>query len=83
MQGDHGGRRRLYGRIDALFANAGLGEFASLGQITEAHFDKIFAADLARYVVTFTHGPAVRAASGASRAELLRIAKSALQNWPE
>jgi len=54
-----------------------------LGQITEAHFDKIFAADLARYVVTFTHGPAVRAASGASRAELLRIAKSALQNWPE
>ena len=30
------------GRIDVLFANAGLGEFAPLGQITEAHFDKIF-----------------------------------------
>ena len=27
-------------RIDVLFANAGLGEFAPLGQITEAHFDK-------------------------------------------
>jgi NAD(P)-dependent dehydrogenase (short-subunit alcohol dehydrogenase family) len=30
------------GRLDILFANAGLGEFAPLGQITEAHFDKTF-----------------------------------------
>ena len=30
------------GRIDILFANAGFGEFAPLGQISEAHFDKIF-----------------------------------------
>lgn len=30
------------GRIDVLFANAGGGEFAPLGAITEAHFDKIF-----------------------------------------
>jgi len=30
------------GRIDVLFANAGLGEFMSMGQITEAHFDKTF-----------------------------------------
>lgn len=30
------------GRIDVLFANAGGGEFAPLGQITEAHFDKTF-----------------------------------------
>jgi NAD(P)-dependent dehydrogenase (short-subunit alcohol dehydrogenase family) len=29
-------------RIDILFANAGLGEFAPMGQITEAHFDKTF-----------------------------------------
>jgi NAD(P)-dependent dehydrogenase (short-subunit alcohol dehydrogenase family) len=29
-------------RIDILFANAGLGEFAPIGQITEAHFDKTF-----------------------------------------
>ncbi|MFD7620586.1 glucose 1-dehydrogenase [Streptomyces sp. NPDC059802] len=30
------------GRIDVVFANAGLGEFASLEDITEDHFDKIF-----------------------------------------
>jgi NAD(P)-dependent dehydrogenase (short-subunit alcohol dehydrogenase family) len=30
------------GRIDILFANAGGGDFAPLGAITEAHFDKIF-----------------------------------------
>jgi NAD(P)-dependent dehydrogenase (short-subunit alcohol dehydrogenase family) len=30
------------GRIDILFANAGSAEFASLGQITEEHFDGIF-----------------------------------------
>jgi NAD(P)-dependent dehydrogenase (short-subunit alcohol dehydrogenase family) len=29
-------------RIDILFANAGLGEFAPIGAITEAHFDKTF-----------------------------------------
>lgn len=30
------------GRIDVLFANAGGGEFARLGEITEEHFDKTF-----------------------------------------
>src|ERR1700688_4049588 len=30
------------GRIDIVFANAGYGEFASLGSITEEHFDKLF-----------------------------------------
>jgi NAD(P)-dependent dehydrogenase (short-subunit alcohol dehydrogenase family) len=30
------------GRLDILFANAGIGEFAPLGQITEEHFDKQF-----------------------------------------
>jgi NAD(P)-dependent dehydrogenase (short-subunit alcohol dehydrogenase family) len=30
------------GRIDILFANAGVGELAPLGAITEAHFDKTF-----------------------------------------
>ena len=29
------------GRIDILFANAGVSEFAPLGTITEPHFDKI------------------------------------------
>lgn len=30
------------GHIDILFANAGIGELAPLGSITEAHFDKTF-----------------------------------------
>src|ERR1700679_311812 len=30
------------GRIDVVFANAGVVEFAPLGQTTEAHFDKLF-----------------------------------------
>jgi NAD(P)-dependent dehydrogenase (short-subunit alcohol dehydrogenase family) len=34
------------GRIDVLFANAGLLEFAPLGAITEAHFDKIFSVNV-------------------------------------
>jgi NAD(P)-dependent dehydrogenase (short-subunit alcohol dehydrogenase family) len=29
-------------RIDVVFANAGIGEFAPLGAITEEHFDKLF-----------------------------------------
>ena len=33
---------RQKGRIDVLFANAGLLEFGPMGTITEAHFDKIF-----------------------------------------
>jgi NAD(P)-dependent dehydrogenase (short-subunit alcohol dehydrogenase family) len=34
--------RQTKGRLDVLFANAGVGEFAPLGHITEAHFDKTF-----------------------------------------
>ena len=30
------------GRLDILFANAGIGEFVPLGEISEEHFDKIF-----------------------------------------
>ena len=35
-------RQAKAGRLDVLFANAGVGEFVPLGQITEAHFDKYF-----------------------------------------
>jgi NAD(P)-dependent dehydrogenase (short-subunit alcohol dehydrogenase family) len=28
------------GRIDVVFANAGVAEFASLGKVTEEHFEK-------------------------------------------
>jgi NAD(P)-dependent dehydrogenase (short-subunit alcohol dehydrogenase family) len=34
--------KREKGRVDVLFANAGGGEFAPLGSITEEHFDKTF-----------------------------------------
>jgi NAD(P)-dependent dehydrogenase (short-subunit alcohol dehydrogenase family) len=33
---------RAKARLDIVFANAGVGEFAPLGKITEDHFDKIF-----------------------------------------
>ena len=34
--------KREKGKIDILFASAGLGEFATLEQVTEEHFDKTF-----------------------------------------
>src|SRR5215467_5964464 len=34
------------GRVDVVFANAGGGEFAPLGSITEEHYDKIFDANV-------------------------------------
>ena len=34
------------GRIDILFANAGVGELVPLGEISEAHFDKIFSVNV-------------------------------------
>lgn len=34
--------RQQQGRLDIVFANAGIGEFAALGEITEEHFDKQF-----------------------------------------
>jgi NAD(P)-dependent dehydrogenase (short-subunit alcohol dehydrogenase family) len=33
---------KVKGRIDIVFANAGVSEFAPLGEITEEHFDKLF-----------------------------------------
>ena len=45
------------GRIDVLFANAGLGEVAPLGAITEAHFDKTFSVNMKGPTV---HGPKKR-----------------------
>jgi NAD(P)-dependent dehydrogenase (short-subunit alcohol dehydrogenase family) len=30
------------GKLDIVFANAGVAEFAPLGKITEEHFDKLF-----------------------------------------
>ena len=35
-----------YGRLDVLFANAGGGEFATIENVTEEHFDKTFATNV-------------------------------------
>jgi len=40
------------GRIDVLFANAGVAEFAPLEKITEAHFDKLFTINVRGTVFT-------------------------------
>lgn len=40
------------GRLDVLFANAGGGQVAPLGQITEEHFDSIFATNVRGLVFT-------------------------------
>ncbi len=34
------------GKLDVVFANAGLGEFLPLGEITEEHYDKVFNANV-------------------------------------
>ncbi len=38
--------RERAGRVDVLFANAGIAELATIGQITEAGFDEAFAVDV-------------------------------------
>jgi len=44
--------KQAKGRIDILFANAGIVEFAHLGSITESHFDKIFNVNVKALVFT-------------------------------
>lgn len=38
--------KNQYGHLDILFANSGIGEFATIDQATEEHFDKIFASNV-------------------------------------
>ena len=51
------------GHLDIVFANAGGGEFAAPGEITEAHFDKTFAANVKGTLFTVQNTGA-RGASG-------------------
>jgi NAD(P)-dependent dehydrogenase (short-subunit alcohol dehydrogenase family) len=37
---------KVKGRIDIIFANAGVGEFAPLRSVTEEHFDKLFSTNV-------------------------------------
>jgi NAD(P)-dependent dehydrogenase (short-subunit alcohol dehydrogenase family) len=43
------------GRLDILFANAGRGELAPIGQLTEAHIDKIFDVNVKGTIFTVQH----------------------------
>ena len=38
--------RKKQGNIDVLFASAGFGEFAKIGEVSEQHFDKTFAVNV-------------------------------------
>jgi NAD(P)-dependent dehydrogenase (short-subunit alcohol dehydrogenase family) len=49
--------REEIGKIDVLFANAGGGELAALGEITEEHFDRTM--DDQRNVVHCGEGPLI------------------------
>ncbi|WP_176082619.1 SDR family oxidoreductase [Martelella sp. HB161492] len=48
--------RQQAGRIDILFANAGIGAFAPLGAITPEHFDQIFDTNVRGLVFTVQKG---------------------------
>src|SRR6478752_326046 len=64
--------RRLYttvreqkGKVDIVFANAGTGAFASLGQITEQHFDTQFNINVKGLLFTVQEAlPLVRRSEG-------------------
>ena len=47
------------GKIDVLFANAGIFENASLGSIPEEHFDKIFSVNVKGVLFTGTKGASI------------------------
>ena len=53
------------GRIDVLFANAGVSEFVPLGEISESHFDKIFSINVKGLL--FTCAKSASAISGWQR----------------
>jgi NAD(P)-dependent dehydrogenase (short-subunit alcohol dehydrogenase family) len=38
--------RTKHGKVDILFASAGFGEFAKIGEVTEQHFDRTFAVNV-------------------------------------
>ncbi len=48
----YGQIKQLYGHLDVVFANAGGGEFATIDQVTEEHFDSIFDSNVKGVVFT-------------------------------
>ncbi len=57
--------REQKGKLDIVFANAGVGEFAPLGQITEEHFDKQFDINVKGTLFTVQGALPLMAAGGA------------------
>ena len=56
--------REKFGRLDVLFANAGGGAFAPLGEITEEHFDKYFGINVKGTLFTVQKALPLMAAGG-------------------
>ena len=46
----------MKGRIDIIFANAGVGEFVPFGKVSEEHFDKLFNINVKRALFTVQKG---------------------------
>ena len=44
--------KQTHGHVDIVFANAGVGEFVPIAEITEAHFDKLFNVNVKGLVFT-------------------------------
>ncbi|MBG0810724.1 SDR family oxidoreductase [Methylosinus sp. H3A] len=56
---------RAFGRIDILFANAAIAEFAPLGAISEEHFDRLFDINVKGLLFTVQKALPLMAAGGA------------------
>jgi NAD(P)-dependent dehydrogenase (short-subunit alcohol dehydrogenase family) len=82
------------GRIDIVFANAGVGEFAPLGEISEEHFDKLFNVNVRGTLFTvqkalplMTHGGSiilngsVASAKGTSAFGVYAASKAAIRSF--
>ncbi len=44
--------KEQHGRVDVIFANAGVGEFVPIDKVTEAHYDKLFDTNVKGLVFT-------------------------------
>ena len=83
------------GRIDILFANAGVGELVPLGAITEAHFDKTFGINVKGVLFTvqkalplFQHGggsiilnASIAASKGVEASSVYSATKAAIRSF--
>ena len=72
-------------RIDTIFANAGVGEFAALGNVSEEHFDKLFNINVKGTLFTIQKGLPLLAATALDRydaRQLERFKKAARQKYP-